>query len=99
MKYKMIEFQGQQYKQFECKEDAEAYREELHGDDCMDGLRFTYMPFSLDEKFSCTIAEEEWYSNCYQEYLDIKEDGCCGFMDEAIFIGKQQAVIGCNFGH
>ena len=94
-----VEFQDKKYKKFSCKEEAEEYRKNLHSDDCMDNLRFCYLPFSLDEKVKLSDAEYDWHNEAYQEYLDIKESGCCGFMDEKIFIGNSMAIIGCNFGH
>ena len=98
MEYKTVEFQDEEYKQFESIEDAENYRESLHGDDCMDLLRLTRKPFLLnDEKIN-----DEDYDSIMVEYMNydgIREFGCCGFMDEDIFIGNQMYSIGCNFGH
>lgn len=93
---KIITFQEKDYKQFDSIEEAERYREELHGNDCMDNLRFCYLPFSIGGSVG---DDYETMENCYQEYLGKKEDGCCGFMDENIFIENNMAIIGCNFGH
>lgn len=95
--YLEIEFQGKVYKWFLTIEEAEDYRAFLHGDDCMDNLRFCMLPFHLNLTYS-GIVFEMMESN-YQDYLEQKDSGCCGFMDEEIFINDQMCIIGCNFGH
>lgn len=99
-KYKIVEFQNEKYKQFESIEQAEDYRESLHGDDCMDNERLSRLPFLLDDSNPDNF--DYWYDSIdieYGSYLNVKDNGCCGFMDEKIFIGNQMYIIGCNFGH
>ena len=96
--FEEVEFQGEIYKKFSSVVEAEEYRNNLHGDDRMDNKRISRLPFVLEGE----IEDENLYEeilNEYHFYLDAKDDGCCGFMDEKIFIGNQMFVIGCNFGH
>lgn len=94
---KDVEFQEEKYKHFFCKEEAEEYREFLHGNDCMNNERFCYVPSFLDGGFNLIQEEIEWHNNSYVDYCNAKEQGCGGFMDEYIFVGNQMAKIGCNF--
>jgi len=96
-----VEFQGEFYKHFNTIEEAEGYRDILHEDDCMDNLRFCWQPFWFGADEFREISDEEYdeFSNKFYDYLEQKEQGCCGFMDENIFIGNQMAKIGCNYGH
>lgn len=98
MEYKTLIFRGEEFKQFESIEQAEEYRESLHRDDCMDNERLTRIPFLLDE----TTIDESTREKIQVEYMNydlVRGNGCCGFMDEEIFIGNQMYMIGCNFGH
>ena len=97
MEYLEIEFQGEKYKWFLTIQEAEDYRKSLHGDDCMDNLRMCLLPFHLTLKYTDFLAD--MMQDDYQDYLNQKESGCCGFMDEKIFINDQMFIIGCNFGH
>lgn len=96
---KDVEFQGEKYKQFSSQETAFEYREKFYEDGTMGNLRFCWLPYSLDKNYVFSNETQNIMQNDSYDYCEQVEQGCCGFMDEDIFIGKFMAKIGCNFGH
>jgi hypothetical protein len=68
---------------FDTKEQAQEWMLQEVDDPCIDNLRFAL------------IADTE----AMERYEEYRAQGCCGSFDEMVMIGRNPAMIGCNYGH
>lgn len=61
----------------------EYFRDQTKDLEYVDNLRFAYVGNEMQEFY----------------YEEAARTGCCGSMDIAVFVGENEFLMGCNYGH
>lgn len=69
---------------FATESEAHRYfRRQIHDLSCVDNIRFAYVGNEMQEYY----------------YGEAAKSGCCGSLDFVAKVGKNEFLMGCNYGH